>query len=51
MKTTVDFMWTCVDTYMECLNRWSGWGIPLQTFFVATTMCSMAYDYIARGDY
>jgi len=51
MKTTVDFMWMCVDTHMECLERWSEWGIQSETFFVSTTMCAMAYDYIARGEY
>ena len=51
MKTTVDFMWICVDTHMNCLERWSEWGVPSGTFFVSITMCAMAYDYIARGDY
>jgi len=51
MKTTVDFMCMCVSTHMKCIERWEECEILLSTFFVSTTMCAMAYDYIARGEY
>lgn len=51
MKTTVDFMWVCVDTHMDCIKRWSEWGIPLSPFQISIMMSAMAYDYIARGEY
>ena len=51
MKTTEDFMWMCVETHMNCIKRWSGWGKPSSTFQISIMMCAMAYDYIAKGDY
>lgn len=47
MKTTHDLMFMCTAEYWQQLKRWSMWLVT----FSPCTMCAIAYDYIARGDY
>ena len=50
MKTTKDYMFMCVTTHHESVQRLL-YGQFFGTIMTATLMCGIAYDMIERGLY